>query len=272
MRGVLETYRKEAHVSQSQLTTFMLCPLKYRFAYVDRLKPAFVPAALAFGSALHGAIATYFRVLKEGKEKLPLGMLQEEFQCLWREKVDGEPVHFRGTSGPKEMEELGLRMLEVFHKEAGESDVVAVEEPFSVPILDPATGETLEPALVGIFDLVERDDSGAVVIVDFKTASRKYTDFQVENSLQLALYAYAATFNGLTDGDDVLLRFDVLIKTKSPQLQRYYLARDGGDHRRAFRALREVLRAIEAGAFFPNPGPHCLDCPFQKPCQKWQTA
>lgn len=36
--------------------------------------------------------------------------------------------------------------------------------------------------------------------------------------------------------------------------------------------LREVLGPIESGAFFPNPGSHCLDCPFQKPCQKWQAS
>ena len=88
----------------------------------------------------------------------------------------------------------------------------------------------------------------------------------------LETYRIAATLNGLANGEDVLLRFDVLTKTKSPQLVPYYLARDEGDHRRALRILREVLRAIDAGAFFPNFGPHCLDCPFQKPCQMWQGA
>jgi hypothetical protein len=32
-------------------------PLKYKFTYVDRLTPEFVPAALAFGSGIHGAAA-----------------------------------------------------------------------------------------------------------------------------------------------------------------------------------------------------------------------
>ena len=49
--------------------------------------------------------------------------------------------------------------------------MVAVEEPFSLPILDPGTGKTLEPVLVGVFDLVERDETGTIALVDFKTTT-----------------------------------------------------------------------------------------------------
>ncbi|MFQ5850589.1 MAG: hypothetical protein ACE5JU_08370 [Candidatus Binatia bacterium] len=48
-------------------------------------------------------------------------------------------------------------MLEVFGREAGEPRVVAVEEPFSAPILDPELGETPEGTLVGVSDPAERD-------------------------------------------------------------------------------------------------------------------
>ena len=41
------------HVSYSQLNTFLMCPLRYRFQYVEEIPPAFKSAALAFGSAIH---------------------------------------------------------------------------------------------------------------------------------------------------------------------------------------------------------------------------
>ena len=39
--------RRQPHVSFTQIDQYLRCPLKYRFTYVDRLKPEFVPAALA---------------------------------------------------------------------------------------------------------------------------------------------------------------------------------------------------------------------------------
>jgi hypothetical protein len=53
---------------------------------------------------------------------------------------------------------------------------VAVEQPFDVPLIDLDTGEVLDRGLVGKLDLLERDGRGGLVVVDLKTAARKYTD------------------------------------------------------------------------------------------------
>src|SRR2546427_12438657 len=60
--------------------------------------------------------------------------------------------------------------------------------------------------------------------------------------------------NGLADQDDVRLRFDVLTKTKQPELHRYWTTRDRAANVRLFRLAAEVLRAIEAGVFHPGGG------------------
>ena len=57
--------------------------------------------------------------------------------------------------------------------------------------------------------------------MDLKTSARRYTDVQVEASLQLSVYSYATGLPGFTDSDEVRLRFDVLTKTKQPELVRY---------------------------------------------------
>ncbi|MBI4864270.1 MAG: PD-(D/E)XK nuclease family protein, partial [Candidatus Riflebacteria bacterium] len=43
------------HLSFSRIRQFLMCGLAYFFRYVAKLKPAFTPAALAFGSAFHRA-------------------------------------------------------------------------------------------------------------------------------------------------------------------------------------------------------------------------
>ena len=79
-------------------------------------------------------------------------------------------------------------MLEVLHRnqEPG-TEIVGVEQPFDVPLIDLDTGEVLDRALVGTLELIERDGDSRIVVVDLKTSARKYTDLQVEASLQLSV-------------------------------------------------------------------------------------
>jgi RecB family exonuclease len=166
--------------------------------------------------------------------------------------------------------ELGHRMLTVLcaQVEPG-TQVIAVEEPFAVPLIDPETGEVLDRDLVGSLDRLERDPEGRLVVVDLKTAARKYSDLQVEASLQLSVYSYATMMNGLGDQEDLRLRFDVLTKTKQPEFHRYWTQRDRAATRRLFRLVAEVLQAIEAGVFYPHVGWHYKECPFRSRCWAW---
>jgi CRISPR/Cas system-associated exonuclease Cas4 (RecB family) len=85
----------------------------------------------------------------------------------------------------------------------------------------------------------------------------------------LSVYSYATAMNGLADQEALRLRFDVLTKTKTPELHRYWTTRDRGATRRLFRLAAEVLQAIEAGVFPPRPGWQCGDCPFRGRCWVW---
>jgi hypothetical protein len=53
---------------------------------------------------------------------------------------------------------------------------------------------------------------------------------------------YATQMNGLADEQDVRLRFDVLTKTKQPELCRHWTTRDRGANVRLFWLAAEVLR------------------------------
>jgi CRISPR/Cas system-associated exonuclease Cas4 (RecB family) len=84
------------------------------------------------------------------------------------------------------------------------------------------------------------------------------------------VYSYATQMNGLADEQDLRLRFDVLTKTKQPELCRYWTTRDRAANVRLFRLAAEVLQAIEAGVFHPNPGWQCKDCQFRSQCWAWR--
>jgi hypothetical protein len=75
--------------------------------------------------------------------------------------------------------------------------------------------------------------------------------------------------NGLADQEDLRLRFDVLTKTKQPELHRYWTTRDRAAHVRLYRLAAEILAAVEAGVFPPRVGWQCQDCPVRSRCWAW---
>jgi putative RecB family exonuclease len=262
--------RQQPHVSFTQIDQYLRCPLKYRFTYVDRLQPDFVPAALAFGSGIHGAAAFLFRGRSDGAPP-SLSDVQAFFEGYWKLETNNRPIRFGEKDTKESLLELACRMLEVLYKnQEPATEIIGVEQPFDVPLIDLDTGEVLDRALVGTLDLIECHAEGRLVVVDLKTSARKYTDLQAELSLQLSIYSYATAMNGLGDQEDLRLRFDVLTKTKQPELCRYWTQRDRAANLRLFRLVAEVLHAIEAGVFHPNPGWQCKDCPFQSRCWAWR--
>jgi CRISPR/Cas system-associated exonuclease Cas4 (RecB family) len=181
------------------------------------------------------------------------------------------PLHFADKDSKESLRNLAARMLQVLCDNVQPGvDIVSVEQPFAAPLIDQETGEVLERDLVGSIDLVEREAGGRVTVVDLKTAARKYSDLQAEASLQLSVYSYATSMNGLGDQEDVRLRFDVLTKTKQPELHRYWTTRDRAANLRLFRLASELLRAIQAEVFYPNPGWQCKDCQFRSRCWAWR--
>jgi putative RecB family exonuclease len=167
--------RQEPHVSYTQLDQYLRCPLKYRFQYVDRLEPEFVPVALGFGSGIHGAAAFFYRGVAQGRAP-SVADVQSVFETMWNLETGHRPVRFGEKDTKDALLDLGRRMLAVLcaaHDPAAE--VLAVEEPFRVPLIDPETGEILDRDLVGTLDRLEKDADGRVVVVDLKTAARTAT-------------------------------------------------------------------------------------------------
>ncbi len=262
--------RQQPHVSFTQIDQYLRCPLKYKFTYVERLKPEFVPAALAFGSGIHGAAAFLFSGVAAGTPPT-LEEVQGYFESYWALETEHKPIRFGDRDTKASLLDLARRMLEVLYREREPgTEIVGVEQPFDVPLIDLDTGEVLDRALVGTLDLLERDAEGRTVVVDLKTAARKYTDLQVDASLQLSVYSYATAMNGLGDQEELRLRFDVLTKTRQPELCRYWTQRDRAASVRLFRLVAEVLHGIAAGVFHPNPGWQCKDCAFRSRCWAWR--
>ncbi|HEY9385238.1 MAG TPA: PD-(D/E)XK nuclease family protein, partial [Gemmatimonadales bacterium] len=112
----------------------------------------------------------------------------------WKLETGNRPIRFGEKDSKERLLDLAGRMLDLLHRhqEPG-TEILGVEQPFDVPLIDLDTGEVLHRAVVGTLDLIERDAEGRIVVVDLKTSARKYTDLQVKASLQLSLPASLAS-------------------------------------------------------------------------------
>jgi CRISPR/Cas system-associated exonuclease Cas4 (RecB family) len=120
---------------------------------------------------------------------------------------------------------------------------------------------------VGIFDLIENDEEGTVSVVEIKTAARRWSAGQVDLDLQTSVYAEAVVQAGLApEGEDVAIRYDILVKNKKPVLDRQFAVRHPGDRKMAMTIAAHALKAIERDAFYRNPGWQCSGCQYRQRC------
>jgi hypothetical protein len=79
----------------------------------------------------------------------------------------------------------------------------------------------LEKPLVTIADLITRED-GTSMIREFKTSARSYSEFEAKTSLQATCYVNAAYE---FFGEPAQFEYVVLLKTKTPRIQRLQATR-----------------------------------------------
>ena len=270
----LEDFRSELHISHSQIFSYLNCSLKYYFSYVEGRMPEHRPAAMLFGSAIHAAIARYYKgVQKKGKPE-PLSLHQDLFHDYWNWETEdsGIPIAYKGGQNKDSMLNEGQRLVKTFYENVDPMEVIGVEEPYSSVLYD-EEGNPTDFKLIGIVDCIQRDKDGNLIIIDNKTAARAYSQDKIEQDLQMTVYSYLAAASKLVPAKSKTLhRFDVLVKLKKePRLDIYHTTRTAADRRRLAKTISRVLRGIEAGVFFPNPGWMCGDCQHARACVNWST-
>jgi len=250
------------HISYSQLSVYLQCPLKYLFHYIDCLEPAFTSASLAFGQAVHEAVAGYLQSALEG-EHLTADNMIDVYRESWH-GCEGPPIQYSNGDTEKKLLKKATDILTLWHSRQDPTvEVYGVEEPFSVDVNGNGDGI---PALVGYVDHILKMPDGKICLIDLKTAARKPSQTQVDQHLQLTAYSLGAQALGF-EPDELTLRMDYLIKTATPDLVTLETSRTEEDRRKFVKILTNVWKGIEAGIFYPKPDWYCKSsCGYQSQC------
>ena len=247
---------KQQHLSVSQVKTYLLCPLKYFYRYVQRL-PAPKSPELSLGIAVHSALEVNFKQKIQSREDLPLSIVTDAFSDAWKAEVP--EIDFRVGEKSGKIQDEGIRIVGNYHATVAPTvQPKEVEERFELAF------ENVPYTFVGRKDLVDVND----LIRDYKVTKRAPTPAQVAQDIQLTAYSLA---HRLTHPEPERgLQLDVMVRNKSPKVLHIPASRTPKDHARFLKLLGYVGKGIQSNLFYPNPNFTCPRCPYRKQCDAWQ--
>jgi putative RecB family exonuclease len=265
--GTLDDYRAREHWSFSALNQFLnICSLQFYFDRIAKLPKTFTPVTLSFGSAFHRVCEWISLTRKEGvmpnrEDAMDL------FGTLWDRQVgEDKAIRFDEDQDQDTCSKQGQDMIGCLVDGLDpEERVLAVNEAFAVPLVD-AWGQVLLTPMIGEIDLVVEKD-GSKSLVDWKTAAKRWSKGKAALDLQPTVFLYGyRQLHGEIPG----FRFDVLVKNKTPVLERHVTERTVDHFHRMVELVKLVERSIEAEIFLPSEqGFYCGGCPHQEACRAW---
>ena len=256
------------HWSYSSVNQYLRCPLQFYFERVLKIPRSGISSGMLLGSAVHNALAVYHRAL-QSSEAIRWQQIRQELLETWILREQHELVEYKSNESRDDLLDLGGALLQLYLKEPPPKDIVQVEQPMMVPIHN-SEGEYLETPLMAIADLITRDEGGSLKVQEFKTSGRAYGAFEVEQSLQATCYVNAAWE---VFGEWASVEYDVLVKTKTPKVQRLKTSRNEDDLRRLGDVVEHVERAVNANVFYPVETPmNCSTCSYRQQCREWKPT
>jgi DNA helicase-2/ATP-dependent DNA helicase PcrA len=234
-------------LSQAQIDDYYTCPKKYYYSNIIKI-PLPVNWHFMYGTAIHSAVARYFRAKIKGQE-VTLADLVEEFEALY----DNEGFITR------EQEEIrhkkGLETLKRFFKQNEKNGLLPdkIEESFSFRI-----GNVI---IRGRYDLLKETKSG-VEIFDYKTSEvndQKKADYRVSQSTQMTTYALSCFVKtGKIPKTTLVFIESNISATKQFSLKKLEKAKE---------QILETAKGIQEENYTAKPDKgNCQYCPFNNIC------
>lgn len=255
------------HWSYSAISQFLSCPLRFYFQRILRIPQKSVGSSLVLGSSVHAALAEYHRTVQQD-EPTDTAKLHQIIADSWTRREFESRIAYRDGETQAELIDQAVSLVELYLKEPPPEGILAIEQEIIAPIHN-SQGEYLETPLVAVADLITEGNE-EITVREFKTSGRAYSEMEAETSLQPTCYVNAVQE---TIGQPATVEYTVLVKTKTPKVQRLTTVRTDEDLGRLGDIVENIERAIQAQAFYPVETPlNCSTCPFRQPCREWGRA
>ena len=256
MERKIETMRETPHWSYSALQTYLTCPMRYYFRYIEHAEVERTPISIPFGRAFHLVLSE--RAMKG--TNYTIVDAKEDFAVYFKGETEVcENLTYKPDEDYWFWDKRGCDMLEVALADwPDDYTVKSVAEAFSVEV------PGLSKPLVGEFDLVTVD-GGDETICDWKTASMKWPNGKADRDLQATVFTYAYQQKY---GVNPLFRFDVFTKAKTPAHHQFYTLRTSDDFDRFVYLAGQIEKSVSTGVFLPLEScMNCAECAYGSRCK-----
>lgn len=232
-------------LSASDLSLYLTCPLKYKFARVFGI-PQEPTINQRFGILVHNVLERFHKEPPENDDE-GLRQLTNLFETGWRR------TGFGTTDDELQFRDRAREALRLYweRERVAEGEPVWLERKFDFKVG--------EHHVRGRVDRVDRLPDGDYELIDYKTGERK-TEADLESDLQLALYRLAAReaweIEASTGSYYYVLEADKVAAPTKP-----------GDAERVERTVLQVGEGILGQDFEPRPSPAvCGWCDYRLIC------
>ena len=256
MERKIETMRDKPHWSYSAFQTYLSCPMRYFFRYIEHAEVEHTSVSIPFGKAFHAVLSERAR---KGSS-YTVEDAKEDFAIYFRGETEvSENLTYKPDEDYWFWDKRGCDMLDMALAEwSDDFTVKSVAEEFSIDV------PGLSKPLIGEFDLVTVD-GGSETICDWKTASVKWANGKADRDLQATVFCYAYMQKY---GVNPLFRFDVFTKAKVPAHHQLYTLRSHDDFARFVYLAGQIEKAVNTGMFLPVEScMNCIGCAYSSRCK-----
>ncbi len=248
--------------SNSKLSTFEQCKLKYKFRYIDKIKPPIEKSIeVHLGICVHDALEWLYYKVKE-KNIPELDELIQKYTLSWQEKYKEDFLIVKKEMSVEDYFNRGVTFLINYYIKHKPFDEGTLE-------LEKRIWVTLNPScphkIIGYIDrLAFNKENNEYEVHDYKTANSLPNREKFENDRQLALYSIGVKQLYGEDKSVLLvwhyLNHNLQIKSKRTNEQLEQLKKD----------ILKLIEEIESTKEFPaNKSVLCGWCEYKDICPIW---
>jgi RecB family exonuclease len=249
-------------ISYSSLENFKQCPLKYKFANIDKIKESKSKEAI-FGNYIHQVLKWFY----QQDPRFPtLEGLLEYYYNHWPKKEEG--FIWQDEHEEKDYFQEGMRILEDYYKNnfPPKSMIMDLETRFEAVIDETPDEPGGKHILTGVIDRIDKLPDGTMEIIDYKTGKRMPSQNDVNTNLQLSIYALG------------LQRKWPKIKLEDLRLSLYFLKfnekietkKSQEDIENTQKKIIDLIHQIQKSSFEPKSSPLCNWCGYRLLCPVWK--
>jgi len=243
--------------SHSRLSAFEQCPLKFKYAYLDRVRSERRTVEAFLGSRFHEVMEHLYSRL--AFERPDLDALKALFNSSWEREWNDKVEVMRADRTAEDYRAIGMKALEDYfrrHEPFDEGQVLGVEREI---ITDLDAGGRYRMRC--IIDRLMRRADGGLEIHDYKTSAFLPTQQELDDDRQLALYEIAVRKAWPDAGDIDLVwhyvTFDTELRSRRTGEQLSTLAQS------TIGLIDEIERTTE---YPPRESALCEWCDYQRIC------